>query len=101
MSPFKHALTQYQCIQYTLDRPGVITCLPGIRNREDLKNILDYFKARDYCIIGDFTAQNVDGNCVYYNYCQPCPMGIDVGMINKYYAWHWQMMKWQRGITIN
>ena len=23
--------------------------------------------------------------CVYCNHCQPCPVGLDVGLINKYY----------------
>ena len=31
-SPFGSALTEYQCIQYALDKPGVLTVLPGIRN---------------------------------------------------------------------
>lgn len=30
-SPFGQALTAYQCIQYALDKPGVLTVLPGIR----------------------------------------------------------------------
>lgn len=25
------------------------------------------------------------GNCVYCNHCQPCPAGIDIGIVNKYY----------------
>lgn len=37
-SPFGMALSQYQCIQYALDKPGVLTVLPGIRNVEDVKN---------------------------------------------------------------
>lgn len=37
-SPFHHALTEYQCIQYALDKPGVLTVLPGIRNQQDLHN---------------------------------------------------------------
>ena len=32
-SPFGNALTEFQCIQYALDKPGVITVLPGIRNK--------------------------------------------------------------------
>lgn len=30
LSPFGKALTQYQCMQYALDRPGVLTVLPGV-----------------------------------------------------------------------
>ena len=31
-SPFGRALTEYQCIQYALDKPGVLTILPGVRS---------------------------------------------------------------------
>ena len=41
--------------------------------------------AYDYSVIGQFTPQNADGICVYCNHCQPCPKGLNVGMINKYY----------------
>ena len=88
-SPFGKALTEYQCIQYALDKPGVITVLPGIRNCEDLERILGFFKAtpeeRDYSVIGSFAPQSAEGTCVYCNHCQPCPKGLNVGLINKYY----------------
>ena len=38
-SPFGQALTQYQCIQYALDKPGVLTVLPGIRNLDAVKQL--------------------------------------------------------------
>ncbi len=88
-SPFKKALTRYQCIQYALDKPGVVTVLPGVRNREDLKDILGFFDAspeeRDYSVLGTFTPQEAEGICVYCNHCKPCPAGLDIGLINKYY----------------
>ena len=88
-SPFGKALTQYQCIQYALDKPGVVTVLPGIRNMEDVKELLRFFdvspKERDYSILGTFTPGEAVGNCVYCNHCQPCPAGLNVGLINKYY----------------
>ena len=31
-SPFGKALTEYQCIQYALDKPGVMTVLSGVRS---------------------------------------------------------------------
>lgn len=89
ISPFRKALSEYQCIQYALDKPGVLTVLPGVRNREDLKHILGFVHAspeeKDYSILGSFTPQEADGICVYCNHCQPCPAGLDVGLINKYY----------------
>ena len=88
-SPFGKALTEYQCIQYALDKPGVLTVLPGIRNRKDLERILGFFQAspeeRDYSILGTFTPQEAEGVCVYCNHCQPCPAGLQIGLINKYY----------------
>ena len=88
-SPFGKALTQYQCLQYVLDKPGVVTVLPGVRNCEDLKNILGFITAapeeKDYSILGTFAPQEAEGSCVYCNHCQPCPSGLDVGLINKYY----------------
>lgn len=88
-SPFRQALTEAQCIQYALDKPGVVTVLPGIRGKADLERILAFCDAtaeeRDYSVIGSFAPQDVAGKCVYCNHCQPCPMGLNVGLINKYY----------------
>lgn len=67
----------------------MLTVLPGIRNTEDVKLLSDFFKAsdeeRDYSIIGTFTPKDVTGTCVYCNHCQPCPAGLNIGLINKYY----------------
>lgn len=88
-SPFGRALTAYQCIQYALDRPGVLTVLPGVRDRKDLKQLLGFLEAspeeKDYSAIGSFTPKESAGICVYCNHCQPCPAGIDIGLMNKYY----------------
>ena len=88
-SPFGKALTEYQCIQYALDKPGVLTVLPGVRSKTDLNRILGFCDAaleeRDYSIIGSLVPQDAAGKCVYCNHCQPCPAGLDVGLINKYY----------------
>lgn len=55
----------------------------------DLKRILDFCNAmpeeKDYSVIGSFAPQDATGKCVYCNHCQPCPAGLDVGLINKYY----------------
>ena len=88
-SPFGKALTEFQCIQYALDKPGVLTVLPGIRNKADLLRILAFCDAeeseKDYSVIGSFAPRDAEGKCVYCNHCQPCPSGLDVGLINKYY----------------
>lgn len=88
-SPFGKALTKAQCIQYALDKPGVLTVLPGIRGLEDMKEALAFPDAspeeRDYSVIGTFTPQDMTGTCVYCSHCQPCPAGLDIALINKYY----------------
>lgn len=88
-SPFGIALNKFQCIQYALDKPGVLTVLPGIRNKKDLIENLNFFEAtdeeKDYSIISEFTPKDVTGKCVYCNHCKPCPKGLDIGLINKYY----------------
>ena len=88
-SPFGKALTEYQCIKYALDKPGVITVLPGVRSRADLERVLGYFDAKDeekdWSVIGTFAPADAAGKCVYCNHCKPCPAGLDIGMINKYH----------------
>lgn len=88
-SPFGRAMTHTQCIQYVLDRPGVMVALPGVRGLSDLEQLLPFINAtaeeKDYSFIGGMNAENIKGVCVYCNHCQPCPAGLDIGLINKYY----------------
>ena len=88
-SPFGQPLTRFQCIQYALDKPGVLTVLPGVRNVSEVKELLGFLDAspeeRDYSVLGTFTPTDAAGTCVYCNHCQPCPAGLNVGLINKYY----------------
>ena len=88
-SPFKTALTHAQCLQYSLDRPGVLANVPGVRSLADLDVLLKAANAsdeeKDYSVIETMTPERVIGNCVYCHHCQPCPVGIDIGLVNKYY----------------
>ena len=88
-SPFGAALTHAQCLQYAIDRPGVITAVPGVQTMEHLDMLLGFLTAadeeKDYSVIGSFDADTISGTCVYCNHCQPCPAGIDIGLVNKYY----------------
>ena len=88
-SPFGQALTPYQCIRYCLDKPGVLTVLPGAKSVSEVESLLAYYdqpeEALDYSVIGTFAPPEAGGKCVYCNHCKPCPMGIDVGLVNKYY----------------
>ena len=89
LSPFGKALTPYQCIRYALDKPGVLCVLPGARSAEEVDTLLAYYEqpeeALDYTVISTFTPASAAGRCVYCNHCRPCPAGLDVGLINKYY----------------
>ena len=88
-SPFGAALTRSQYLQYAIDRLGVLVVVPGVQTMEHLDQILEFLTAtdeeKDYSVIGTFTADTVTGTCVYCNHCQPCPAGIDIGLVNKYY----------------
>ncbi len=88
-SPFGVPMAHYQCLQYAIDRPGVLTAVPGVLSMEHLDQLLGFSEAspeeKDYSLIATFTADKIMGTCVYCNHCLPCPAGIDVGLVNKYY----------------
>ena len=88
LSPLKIKLTTNQCIQYCLDRPGVITVLPGISSLSQLKESLNYLNAEpkdcDYSVIGDIGV-NIEGQCMYCGHCEPCPNEIPISLISKLY----------------
>ena len=88
-SPFGRALTQYQCIRYCLDRPGVLAVLPGAKSVQEVEALLAYEdqpeKETDYSVISTFSPPQAAGVCIYCNHCKPCPAGIDIGLVNKYY----------------
>ena len=88
-STFHKAMTPAQCIQYALDKPGVLTVLPGPGSVEEWKTILSFVDAspeeRDYSLVSQLVPDTSKGNCVYCKHCHPCPAGLDIGLINKYY----------------
>lgn len=88
-SIFGKALTEVQCLKYALDKPGVLTVLPGVSSIEQLDKVLHLLDAtdeeKDYSIISKATPKEMAGNCVYCNHCAPCPAGINVGLVNKYF----------------
>ena len=88
-SPFGKALSIYQCLKYILDKPGVLVVLPGAQSVKEVEALLEYYDKSedelDYSIISSFEPIRTSGRCVYCNHCKPCPMGIDIGLVNKYY----------------
>ena len=89
LSPFGRAMTLEQCLQYALDRPAVASCLAGAVTAEEMERTLQFYDApaerRDYSFIGTLQSKEMIGSCTYCNHCQPCPAGIDVGAVNKYF----------------
>ena len=88
-SPFGKALTLNQCVQYALDKPAVVTILPGFSSLKEMEHYLKFLDApmdaKDYSVLETMTAKNIEGRCVYCSHCQPCPAGIDIALVNKYY----------------
>lgn len=76
-------------VEYALDKPGVLTVVGGPGNVEQLKEILSYLNTSeeewDYSVIASFTPDDSVGKCVYCKHCHPCPAGLNIGLINKYY----------------
>lgn len=89
LSPFGKALTIYQCLKYILDKPGVLVALPGAQSVKEVEALLEYENKTeeelDYSVISEFKYVDFNGKCVYCGHCKPCPMGIDIGLVNKYY----------------
>lgn len=88
-SPFGKAMTPVQCIQYCLDRPAIVSVIPGVRHMMDVKTAMLYYSAspeeRSYTDILRAKVQNMDGVCIYCGHCQPCIKAIDIAAVNKFY----------------
>ncbi len=88
-SAFGRTLTKTQCIQYALDKPGVVCAVPGFGNEDEMLEVLEYLSAKDeekdYSVIGDIAPADTSDRCVYCKHCHPCPVGLDIALINKYY----------------
>ena len=63
--------------------------MQGAGTIAQLKENLAYLETteeeRDYSVIGSFTPDETKGRCVYCRHCHPCPAGLDIGLVNKYY----------------
>lgn len=85
-SPIHVALTESQCIQYSLDRPAAATVLVGASTLEELLADLHYLKAtpdeKDYSVVFGKTGL-WKGQCIYCGHCAPCPAGIDINKVNQ------------------
>ena len=89
-SPFGVAFTPAQLIHYSLTRPGVSSILCGFDNKEQVDEAVAYESAsddaKDYAsVIASAPLHSYSGQCTYCGHCKPCPMDIDIAMVNKFY----------------
>ena len=89
-SPFGVAFTPVQCIHYALTRPGVCSILCGYDTKEQVDAATAYETAsddeKDYAsVIASAPLHSYRGQCTYCGHCKPCPMDIDIAMVNKFY----------------
>ena len=89
-SPFGVAFTPKQCIHYALTRPGVSSVLCGYDTKEQIDEAVAYETAeddeKDYAsVIASAPMHSYMGQCTYCGHCKPCPMDIDIAMVNKFY----------------
>ena len=89
-SPFGVAFTPAQLIHYSLTRPGVASILCGFETVEQADAALAYETAtaeeKDYAsVLASAPLHSYRGQCTYCGHCKPCPMEIDIAMVNKLY----------------
>ena len=89
-SPFGAAFTPVQCIHYSLTRPGVASIMCGYDTKEQVDQAVAYEDAsadeRDYAsVIAGAPLHAYAGQCTYCGHCRPCPMDIDIALVNKFY----------------
>ena len=89
-SPFGVAFTPVQLIHYALTRPGVSSILCGYDSKEQVDEAVSYEKAgaddKDYAsVIAKAPLHSYMGQCTYCGHCKPCPVNIDIAMVNKLY----------------
>ncbi len=89
-SPFGVALSPIQCLHYALTRPAVASVMVGYDTPEHVQAAVAYETAtdaeKDYATaLADAPSHAYSGQCTYCGHCKPCPVGIDIAMVNKYY----------------
>lgn len=89
-SPFAVALTPVQCLHYALTRPAVASVMVGYDTPEQVLEAVHYETAtaeeKDYAsVLAGAPRHAYTGQCTYCGHCKPCPVDIDIAMVNKYY----------------
>lgn len=88
-SPFGVALTPTQCLHYALTRPAVSAVMVGCDTPEQADEAAAYELAtdaeKDYAsVLAKAPRHAFAGQCTYCGHCAPCPMKLDIAMVNKY-----------------
>lgn len=89
-SPFGVALTPVQCLHYALTRPAVASVLAGYDTTAHVDEAVAYETAseeeKNYAsVLAKAPAHAYYGMCTYCGHCAPCPVDIDIAMVNKLY----------------
>ena len=89
-SPFGVAFTPVQLIHYALTRPGAASILCGYDTKEQIDDAVHYENAsddeKDYAsVIANAPLHSYNGQCTYCGHCKPCPVDIDIAMVNKFH----------------
>ena len=89
-SPFGVALTPVQCLHYALTRPAVAAVMAGFDTPQHVTEAASYCTAteeeKDYAsVLANAPRHAFSGQCTYCGHCKPCPMDIDIAMVNKLY----------------
>ena len=89
-SPFGTAFSVPQLIHYSLTRPAVASILCGYDTVQQVDQAVAYEGAtddeKDYAsVIASAPLHAYMGQCTYCGHCKPCPMDIDIAMVNKFY----------------
>lgn len=87
-SHFGVAMTPVQCLHYALTRPAVSSVMVGFSTPEHVDAAVAYETAadaeKDYAsILANAPRHAYNGQCTYCGHCAPCPVEIDIAMVNK------------------
>lgn len=89
-SPFGVALTPIQCLHYALTRPAVASVMVGFGTPAHVAEAVAYESAtdaeKDYAsVLAGAPRHAYVGQCTYCGHCAPCPKGIDIAAVNKFF----------------
>ncbi len=85
-----YTATPVQCVHYCLSQVGVDVALAGVSSDQEVMELAHYFEAtqeeKDFSpiILSQLEDKAAVEGCVYCNHCLPCPVDIDVALVNRF-----------------